>query len=107
MSSQELRALLNKRSNNKPNLLQKIFLGANASGSFRQWRAGDTRAEITMVLNGLTMLLILTVWGGIAYLFQKREEFTELRNMRREVLREKEYREVSLCLHHRLLSCLY
>lgn len=94
-SSAELRAILNSRrqGNSKPNLLQKIFLGANARGTFKQWKAGDTRAELTMILNGLTMGLILFVWGFIAYLFQKKQEFTELRNMRREVIREKEYRE--------------
>lgn len=40
------------------------------------------------------MLMILSVWGSIAYLFQKREETRELSNMRKEVLREKQYREV-------------
>jgi len=38
--------------------------------------------------------MILFVWGSIAYLFQKREETRELSNMRKEVLREKQYREV-------------
>jgi lactate dehydrogenase-like 2-hydroxyacid dehydrogenase len=43
---------------------------------------------------GVTMLMILFVWGSIAYLFQKKEETMELSNMRKEVLREKQYREV-------------
>ena len=40
------------------------------------------------------MMMILFVWGSVAYLFQKREEAKELSNMRKEVLREKQYREV-------------
>lgn len=51
----------------------------------------DTHPNLSI---GVTMLMILFVWGSIAYLFQKREETMELSNMRKEVLREKQYREV-------------
>ena len=40
------------------------------------------------------MVMLLTVWGFIAYLFTKKEEFTQINNMKRELLRVREYREV-------------
>jgi hypothetical protein len=49
-----------------------------------------------MLINGLSMLAILGVWAVGAYIAQKREESMELRNLKREVLREQEYREVSI-----------
>lgn len=77
-------------------LLQKLFFGVNAKGKLGQWRAGDTRTEVSMLINGLSMLAILGVWAVGAYIAQKREESMELRNLKREVLREQEYREVSI-----------
>jgi len=100
MSSSELKAMLEARLKKRgtgairaPSLIDKLFLGANVKSNFRSLKAGDTRAEIAMIINGVTMLMILFVWGSIAYLFQKREETMELSNMRKEVLREKQYRE--------------
>ena len=42
------------------------------------------------------MVMLLSIWGFIAYLFTKKEEYTQINNMKREVLREREYREVEL-----------
>ena len=98
---QELRSILDNRfgSGGKMSILQKIFLGVNAMGKLSNWQAGDTRTEISMLINGLSMCAILGVWAAGAYVLQKREEATELKNMRKEVVREKEYREVIICAY--------
>lgn len=110
-NSQELRAILNSRfgSGGKMSILQKIFLGVNARGKLSNWKAGDTRTEISMLINGLSMCAILGVWAAGAYVVQKREEAAELRNMRREVVREKEYREVQCHTqnHAHAIECDY
>jgi len=75
-------------------ILQKIFLGVNASGTYRNSvRAGDTRSGLTMLINGLTMMIILGVWGSIASGIANNQHKRQIANMRREVIREKEYRE--------------
>lgn len=98
-STQDLRALIEARRAPaaRTGLLHKIFFGVNASGKLGTWRAGDTRTDVSMLINGLSMLAILGVWAAGAYIFQKREEYLGLRNLRREVEREQEYREV--CAH--------
>jgi hypothetical protein len=93
----DLRSILASRTgpgSGKASLLQKIFLGVNAKGKLGNWRVGDTRTELSMLLNGLSMLAILGVWAAGAYFVQKREEHMDLVNLRKEVLREQEYREV-------------
>ena len=75
-------------------ILQKIFFGVNAKGSLHNFKAGDTRTEISMLINGLSMCAIISIWAFIAYLVQKREEYIELDNMRKEVIKEQQYREV-------------
>lgn len=106
---QDLRSILDSRfgTGGKMSLLQKIFLGVNAKGKLSNWKVGDTRTEISMLINGLSMCAILSVWAAGAYIVQRREEAAELRNMRREVLREKEYREVFiLCTLSTVLVCV-
>jgi hypothetical protein len=97
-SAQELRAILDSRSASKGGLLHKILFGINAEGRLSNWRVGDTRTDVSMLINGLSMAAILGVWVGAAYLLQRREEHQALRNLRNEVNREREYREV--CLLH-------
>jgi len=96
-TSQELRALIRERSGQSPikgaSFLRKLLMGVNAKGAIRNSKAGDTRAEMTMFLNGASMALILFVWGAVAQFGAKREEARQNSNMRREVMREKEYRE--------------
>ena len=77
-------------------ILQKIFFGVNAKGSLHNFKAGDTRTEISMLINGLSMCAIISIWAFIAYLVQKREEYIELDNMRKEVIKEQQHREVIL-----------
>ena len=95
-SAVELRAIIDSYSAvPKPSIIQKIFLGVNSNGNFiGLWRAGDTRTELSMLMNGLTMMVILSVWAAGAYVLQKREERIQLYNLRREVEKEHEYREV-------------
>jgi hypothetical protein len=97
-SAQELRAILDSRSASKRGLLHKILFGINAEGRLSNWRVGDTRTDVSMLINGLSMAAILGVWVGAAYLLQRREEHQALKNLRNEVNKEREYREV--CLLH-------
>lgn len=46
------------------------------------------------LINAVTMLFTLGAWAFVANLLAKREEAAELARMRREVLRESEYKEV-------------
>jgi hypothetical protein len=78
--------------------LHKILFGINAEGRLSNWRVGDTRTDVSMLINGLSMAAILGAWVGAAYLLQRREEHQALRNLRNEVDKEREYREV--CLPH-------
>ena len=86
-------------------LLRKIFLGVNASGALRRGRAGDTRTEVSMLITGLSMCAILGVWALGAYVVQKQNEIKEIQNMKKEVLREKEYREV--CMYTAVHTCSF
>jgi hypothetical protein len=95
-SAQELRAILDSRSASKGGLLHKILFGINAEGRLSNWRVGDTRTDVSMLINGLSMAAILGVWVGAAYLLQRREEHQALKNLRNEVNKEREYREVCL-----------
>jgi hypothetical protein len=63
-------------------------------GSYREWKAGDTRADYSAILNPITMLVFVGFFafcGYIAFQFEKRNELVR---MRREVSRESEYKEV-------------
>jgi hypothetical protein len=93
-SAQELRAILDSRSASKGGLLHKILFGINAEGRLSNWRVGDTRTDVSMLINGLSMAAILGVWVGAACLLQRREEHQALKNLRNEVNKEREYREV-------------
>lgn len=80
-------------SGKKGGILNKVFLGANSRGSFKNWKAGDTRSDISGILNAVTMICILGVWMAGAYFFQAREEKIAWDRMKKEVGRETEYRE--------------
>ena len=45
------------------------------------------------LINAVTMIITLGAWAFVANLLQKREEAQELARMRKEVLREQEYKE--------------
>ena len=102
-------------------IAQKIIYGVNSNAATRMLKkAGDTRAEISGrfmciynlealyvcmyalnfiacvgLINAVTMVITLGAWAAVASVLSRREEAGELERMRREVLREKEYKEVS------------
>ncbi len=47
------------------------------------------------LINAVTMVITLGAWAAVASVLSRREEAGELERMRREVLREKEYKEVA------------
>lgn len=42
-----------------PSIWKKILDGANATGSFKNWKVGDSRAEFSALLNAFSSLAIL------------------------------------------------
>eukprot|EP01039_Chlorochromonas_danica_P008249 gene8249-9097_t len=87
-------ATVSKPSTNKWMLLiKRLFLGVNAKNTYRSWRVGDTRSDVSALINGISMAVILGVWIGVAYVLQKKEQISETSRMKREVIRERQYRE--------------
>jgi hypothetical protein len=100
-SKSQLKAMVDERVKlptkiERNNLVQNLFMGVNAKGLMKNVQPGDTRSEIAMLLNGLSMCVILGVWFSIAYVFSKSEESSEFQLMRKEVEKEKRYREVKI-----------
>eukprot|EP01035_Chromulina_nebulosa_P034317 gene34317-46034_t len=75
-------------------IAQKIIYGVNSKAASRMLKkAGDTRAEISGLINAVTMVITLGAWAAVASVLSRREEASELQRMRKEVLREQEYKE--------------
>ena len=79
-----------------PPLWKKIIEGANVTGNFKKWKPGDTRAEFSTIVNVATSLIILGGLLFIATLHHLNVQRIEERNLKREVIRVKEYKEVCL-----------
>lgn len=77
-----------------PPLWRKILEGANVTGNFKKWKPGDTRSEFAALVNAATTVIImfgLVIVGSLNHL---RRVISEERNMKSEVIRVKEYKEV-------------
>ena len=77
-----------------PPLWKKIIEGANVTGNFKKWKPGDTRAEFSTIVNVATSLIILGGLLFIATLHHLNVQRIEEKNLKREVIRVKEYKEV-------------
>lgn len=76
-----------------PSLLQKILQGANVQGSFKTWKAGDTRTEFAALLNTISGLMILGFLGFLGYLKHTQREITMNYKMKKELVKIVEYKE--------------
>lgn len=84
-----------------PPLWRKILEGANVTGNFKKWKPGDTRSEFAALVNAATTVIIMLGLVVIGSLNHLRRHISEERNMKSEVIRVKEYKEV--CMY----VCLY
>ncbi|RYG70309.1 hypothetical protein EON64_00490 [archaeon] len=76
-------------------ILKRVFYGANAKLNFRKWRAGDTRGDnLMLLLNAVSMCALMGGLLFVATIIGQREAAKEMWHMKKEVLREKKYREV-------------
>lgn len=73
-------------------IIQKLLLGANAKGSI-SGKAGDTRAELSSIINFLSMFFIMGAWVAMAWVFGKKEEADQMTRLKKEVNKETKYRE--------------
>ena len=54
------------------------------------------------------MVITLGAWAAVASVLSRREEAAELQRMRKEVLREQEYKEVAVyTIHTYIYTCIH
>lgn len=81
-----------------PTFWKKLIDGANVKGSFRTWKAGDSRSEFSALLNVASAAIIFTIAGTGAYISQKYREIKQESSAQRELVKVQEYKEVTLSL---------
>lgn len=90
-----------------PPLWRKILEGANVTGNFKKWKPGDTRSEFAALVNAATTVIIMLGLVLVGSLNHLRRHISEERNMKSEVLRVREYKEVRyVTLLNNLYKCL-
>ena len=75
------------------NLMTKILQGANVSGDFRTWKAGDTRTEFAALLNTVSGFAILGFLAFIGYIQHNYREMKMNKAMEKELIKITEYKE--------------
>ncbi len=74
-------------------LMTKILQGANVSGDFRTWKAGDTRTEFAALLNTVSGFAILGFLAFIGYIQHNYREMKMNKAMEKELIKITEYKE--------------
>ena len=74
-------------------LMTKILQGANVSGDFRTWKAGDTRTEFAALLNTVSGFAILGFLAFIGYIQHNYREMRMNKAMEKELIKITEYKE--------------
>lgn len=76
-----------------PPLWRKLLEGASVNGAFKNFRAGDTRAEFAAILNSISSLLILGMFTFVAFVRHKQREINQNGRLKGELKKIDEYKE--------------
>lgn len=79
-----------------PSFWRKVLDGANVTGKFKTWKAGDTRAEFSALLNSVSTALTLFGMSAFAFVYHTQREMRQAKAATRELVKINEYKEVKI-----------
>jgi hypothetical protein len=86
--------------------LKKLIEGSASKGSLKSLKVGDSRAEISAILNFISASAIMGILGFFAFLLHKNEEIKRDKALKYEVVKVKEYKEVFIYLFIIIFICI-